>query len=253
MSRTSRGPEGTMHDSEPVLTLENVGLSYTVRRGFRRKEVVWALRDVSFELYRGETLGVIGSNGMGKTTLLQLLAGIITPDKGTIRTRGCQATLLSLALGFAPNLSGRENILLSGMMMGLMREEIEARVDSIIAFSELGATIDRRVATYSSGMRMRLGFAVAIEAQGDVLLIDEVLGVGDAAFKRKSRDVLHKMIESDRTVVIVSHSDSTIRDLCNRVVWIHNGESIEQGPTEDVLQKYKQYGQKVRDQLAQEL
>jgi lipopolysaccharide transport system ATP-binding protein len=236
-----------MHtDAKPLIRLEHVGLAYSVRRGFRRKREVWALKDITFDLYRGESLGVIGANGMGKTTLLKVLAGIISPDRGTIEASGCQTALLSLALGFAPNLTGRENILLSGMMLGLCRRVIEARMEDIIAFSELGESIDRPVSTYSSGMRLRLGFAVAIEAEGDVLLIDEALGVGDKSFKAKSRQVLHEMIQSERTVVIVSHSVDTVRALCTRVVWIHEGESVCAGDTETVLARFEEESERMK-------
>lgn len=223
---------------EPLISLRNVGLSYKVRRGLWARQEVWALKDISFDLYRGETLGVVGSNGMGKTTLLQVLAGILAPDRGTITSTECRSTLLSLALGFAPNLSGRENVFLSGMMMGMMREQISERFDAIVDFAELHDSIDWPVRTYSSGMRMRLGFAVAVEAQGDVLLIDEVLSVGDSKFKEKSRAVLEQMIASDRTVVIVSHSGPTVRSLCDRAVWVHEGRSVLEGPVEGVMEAY---------------
>jgi len=227
-------------DKRPIIRLKNIGLAYSIRAGFRNRSEVWALKDISFDLFKGDSLGVIGGNGMGKTTLLKVLAGIISPDRGVIEATGCQTTLLSLALGFAPNLSGRENILLSGMMMGLDRQVIEGKMEGIIEFSELGESIDRPVSTYSSGMKLRLGFAVAIEAEGDVLLIDEVLGVGDKAFQAKSSKVLHEMIQSDRTVVIVSHSVATIRSLCDRVVWIHQGESICAGDTESILARFEE-------------
>jgi lipopolysaccharide transport system ATP-binding protein len=203
----------------------------------------WAIEDLSLQLRQGETLGVIGKNGAGKSTLLRLLAGITRPDRGRYVNYGYQATLLSLQVGFVSHLSGRENVMLSGLLLGLDRREIAARMDDIVEFAELEEFIDEPIQTYSSGMRARLGFSTAFHVDPDILLIDEVLGVGDATFVEKSKAVMREKIQSDKTVVIVSHSVSSIRDLCDRVVWIHGGRVRLEGEPKDVLDAYAQWAE----------
>lgn len=227
---------------KPVLELRKVGVCYRRGRGLLRKarKGFWALEDVSMTLRAGETLGVLGRNGAGKSTLLRLLAGIIEPDRGEYLNHGFQTTLLSLQVGFVAHLSGRENIVLSGLLLGLSRREINDRMDDIIAFSELGDFIDEPIQTYSSGMRARLGFSTAFHVEPDILLIDEVLGVGDVAFVKKSKAVMRKRIRSDRTVVFVSHDASTVRSLCDRAIWIDGGRVIMEGLVEPVLDGYLQ-------------
>ena len=167
-----------MTDNQKILQLDNVGISYNRRSGFFGGDAFWALKDVSLSIYQGETLGIIGRNGAGKSTLLQLLAGIIKPNRGQFHTHiDYRASLLALQLGFIPYLSGRDNAVLSGMLMGMRRKEVEAKLQDIIDFAELGEFIDQPVITYSSGMSARLGFSVAYYADPDILLIDEVLGV----------------------------------------------------------------------------
>lgn len=226
----------------PALTLKNVGAFYWRQAGYLRKERFWALRDVSFDLYHGESLGVIGRNGAGKSTLLQLLAGILRPDQGSlINHHGVRATLLSLQVGFVPYLSGRQNAILSGMLLGLLRSEVEKKMDEIQNFSELGEFFDQPINTYSSGMKARLGFSVAFQLDPDILLLDEVLGVGDAEFKAKSSQIMREKIRSEKTIVLVSHSPGTIRQLCDRVVWIDNGVTQAEGDTVTVLERYEQF------------
>ncbi|MBE9563465.1 MAG: ABC transporter ATP-binding protein, partial [Proteobacteria bacterium] len=205
---------------EPILSLRNVGVSYK-RRIF--SEPFWAIKDVSFDLYHGETLGIIGRNGVGKSTLLRMMAGIIKPNIGTFVNRGYHASLLCLQLGFIPYLSGRENAILSGMLMGLRKKEIKTKIDAIIEFSELGKFFDEPIATYSSGMKARLGFSVAFQVDPDILLVDEVLGVGDENFRQKSTRVMREKISSNKTIVLVSHLTAMIKKLCIRVVWIEEG------------------------------
>ena len=224
-----------------ALTLRNVGAFYWRRTGYLRKERFWALENVSFDLHHGESLGVIGRNGAGKSTLLQLLAGILRPDHGTLVNHGVQATLLSLQIGFVPYLSGRQNAILSGMLLGLSKQEVEQKMTDIRAFSELGDFFDQPINAYSSGMKARLGFSVAFQLNPDVLLIDEVLGVGDADFKAKSSQVMREKIRSDKTIVLVSHSPGTIRQLCDRTVWIDNGVTQAEGDTAEVLDHYEQF------------
>ena len=223
----------------PVLTLENVGVAYRRGRSPWRGEPYWALRDVSLTLRQGETLGVIGRNGVGKTTLLRVIAGIIEPDKGQIRNSGVSASMLSLQVGFVPLLTGRENAILSGMLLGAPKNRLEAHMEELVAFAELEEFIDEPVASYSAGMRARLGFSVAMQADPDVLLIDEVLGVGDAAFRKKSSDEIHRRIRSNRSVILVSHNIAMMRGLCDRVVWIEKGVSKMQGKAGQVLDAYE--------------
>jgi lipopolysaccharide transport system ATP-binding protein len=223
-----------------AIELRNVGVCYRRRRGLmtRRGSAFWALRDVSLVLHRGETLGVIGRNGAGKSTLLRLLAGITRPDRGEIVDRGFQAALLSLQVGFVQYLSGRENVMLSGLLLGLKRREIAERMDEIVRFAELEEFIDEPIQSYSSGMRARLGFSTAIHVDPDILLIDEVFGVGDAGFVEKSKALMREKIRSDLTVVIVSHSSGAVADLCDRVVWIDAGRVVAEGSTVEVLGAY---------------
>lgn len=222
---------------ELIMSLKNVGLSYRRKRGVFGEEF-WALKDVSFDLYQGDTLGIIGRNGVGKSTLLRLMAGIMQPSRGQLLNLGYQASLLSLQLGFIYYLSGRENAILSGMFLGLRKREILERMDAIIEFAELGDFIDQPIGTYSSGMLARLGFSVAFQVDPDVLLIDEILGVGDVEFYQKSARVMQEKIHSNKTIVFVSHHAGLIQQLCNRVVWIENGESRMAGDTRTVLAEY---------------
>ena len=222
-----------------VLSLRNVGYSYKRKSQGNSGKEFWALKDVSFDLNHGEALGVIGRNGAGKSTLLRLMAGITKPDKGTVFNNGVTASLLSLQVGFVPYLTGRKNAILSGLLLGLRYHEVEEKMNEMIEFSELGDFIDQPINTYSSGMTARLGFSVAFHADPDVLLIDEVLGVGDADFRRKSTDVMKAKIKSNKTVVLVTHSAGTIKELCDRTVWIHGGVTRAEGKTEEVLKEYE--------------
>ncbi|WP_296802557.1 ABC transporter ATP-binding protein [Thiolapillus sp.] len=223
----------------PVLILENVGVAYRRGRSLRGGELYWALKDISLELKHGETLGVIGRNGVGKTTLLKVIAGIIAPDRGEIRNAGVSASLLSLQVGFVPLLTGRENAILSGMLLGAPKSRIEQNMDELVAFAELEDFIDEPVSSYSAGMRARLGFSVAMQADPDILLIDEVLGVGDAAFRKKSSEEIQRRIRSNRSVILVSHNTAMMARLCDRVVWIEHGVSRMQGEAGDVLAAYE--------------
>ncbi len=189
-------------------------------------------------LRHGETLGVIGRNGVGKSTLLRVIAGIMSPDKGKIVQAGYRASLLSLQVGFVAQLSGRENAILSGMLLGAAKKQIELSMDSIIEFSELDDFIDEPVSSYSAGMKARLGFSVALQADPDILLIDEVLGVGDAEFREKSAREIRRRIQSDRSVILVSHNTVTVQNLCDRVVWIEQGRTSAIGDPGEVLEAY---------------
>lgn len=226
-------------ESNIALRLRNVGVSYPLSRSLFNKRVYWALKDVSFDLYHGETLGILGRNGAGKSTLLRLLTGIMLPDKGTMESDGSQVSLLSLGVGFINHLTGRENAILSGLMLGMRRREVEEKMEKIIAFAELDEFIDEQLRTYSSGMVARLAFSVAFQANPSILLVDEVLGVGDIEFNQKSTHVMKERIRSNRTVVIVSHHMDTLRELCDRVVWIEDGETFMEGEAEGILDQYQ--------------
>ncbi len=186
----------------------------------------WALRDVSIDIQQGETFGILGHNGCGKSTLLKCIAGILKPSSGEIRVRGSLAAMLELGAGFQPDLSGRDNIYLNGSLLGLPRSEIEKKFDEIVAFAELEEFIDNQVKFYSSGMYVRLGFAVAVNVEPDVLLVDEVLAVGDAAFQRKCLDHLKKLQREGRTIMVVSHGTDTIRQNCDRVMVMNHGQVV---------------------------
>ncbi len=203
-----------------------------------RRDEFWALDGASFQVNRGEILGVIGPNGSGKTTLLRMLTGLIYPDKGQISITGRVGALIQLGAGFSPVLSGRENIKINGAVLGIPTAEIERRLDEIIAFAEIGEFIDSPVRTYSSGMRARLGFAVAISLTPDVLLIDEVLAVGDLKFRTKAMDKMTELTKSGCAVVFVSHNIGYIERICDRALYLNKGKQRAIGPTREIIQEY---------------
>jgi ABC-2 type transport system ATP-binding protein len=201
-------------------------------------EEFWALSDVSLEAEPGSTLGLIGENGSGKSTLLKCIAGILTPDKGTIEVDGRLSSLLELGAGFHPDLTGRENVYLNGAILGMSRKDVARAEDRIIEFAELEKFIDTPVRNYSSGMIVRLGFSIAVALDPDVLLIDEVLAVGDAAFQAKCRKHMEELRQSDKTLVIVSHDLASIRRLCDRAIWLADGKARAEGPVNGVVDAY---------------
>lgn len=227
-----------MSAHEVLISLQNVSVSYPVRAGFLKWSKYTPLNDISFDLRRGETVGIIGRNGAGKSSLLRMIAGIIEPDGGRIVNHGARVSLLSLGVGFVPHLSGRENAMLSAMLLGLHRKEIARKMDAIIEFAGLGDFIDQPLRTYSSGMKARLGFSVAIQVDPDVLLVDEVLGVGDEEFRIKSTAEMKRLIKSDKTVVLVSHNLATVSELCDQLAWIEDGRVKHMGPTAEMLAQY---------------
>ncbi len=234
--------------SSPIICVKDVGLAYRLQGRFRSK-LYWALKDVSFNVYQGETLGIIGLNGAGKSTLLRLLAGIVHPDVGTIEIGDLKISLLAMQLGFIKHLTGLENIMLNGMLLGLSRKEIKEKLPEIIAFANLGEFINQPIRTYSNGMRARLGFAVAYHANPDVLLIDEALSAGDAKFKEKAATAMEEIINSNKTIVLVSHSVATISKFCHRVIWIENGLVHAHGKTDEILSDYKKSIKAARRQM----
>jgi ABC-2 type transport system ATP-binding protein len=209
-----------------------------VKRSRGEWQELWALRDVSFNVQRGEVLGIIGENGSGKSTSLKLLAGILFPDSGTIQTVGRVSSLLELGAGFQAEYSGRENIYLYGALLGLRRREIERQFENIVHFSELGSFIEYPVKNYSSGMYMRLGFAVAVHLDPDILLIDEVLAVGDAHFQKKCFDHLQLLRDSGKTIVLVSHDLESVRRFCERVIWLDHGHVAADGHPDKTIASY---------------
>lgn len=196
------------------------------------------LKNINLNIKKGETVALIGTNGSGKSTLLKLMTKIIYPTKGSLITNGKLTSLLELGAGFHPDFTGRENIYFNASIFGLTKEEIERRVDEIIEFSELGEFIDSPVRTYSSGMYMRLAFSVAINVDADILLIDEILAVGDQHFQDKCFAKLKELKESDKTIVIVTHSLDQVRKLCTRAIWIYNGEVRLDGKPDEVVDEY---------------
>jgi lipopolysaccharide transport system ATP-binding protein len=212
-----------------------------LRRSDRTREEFWALRDVSFAVEAGETFGLIGANGSGKSTALKLLAGIIHPTCGTVSVKGRIAALLELGTGFHPDLTGRENIFLNGSIIGLSRSTIKQRLDEIVNFAELERFIDVPVRNYSSGMLMRLGFAVATHMDAEILLVDEVLAVGDQAFQAKCYDHIAKLRQSGMTILLVSHALDTVHNLCQKAIWLNDGHVAAAGDIESVTNAYQQW------------
>ena len=221
--------------------------SYSIKKNLlkgkhTKKQFFEAVKNVSFQVKKGEILGLIGKNGSGKSTMLRAIAGIFSPNSGTIDLHGNSVSLLSIGVGFQTALTGRENILLSGMLLGFTEAQVRQRMDEIIEFSELGKFIDAPVRTYSSGMHSKLAFSITAILETDIILIDEVLSVGDSHFKKKSYAKMKELIsDADRTVVIVSHESKTIRSLCDKVLWINDGELVRYGDTAEVLDAYEEF------------
>jgi lipopolysaccharide transport system ATP-binding protein len=209
-------------------------------RGSGGKDELWALRDVNFEVAKGETLGIIGRNGAGKSTLLKILSRITKPTKGTAKIHGRVGSLLEVGTGFHKELTGRENIYMNGAILGMKRAEIEQKFDEIVAFSEIEQFLDTPVKHYSSGMYMRLAFSVAAHLEPEVLIVDEVLAVGDIGFQRKCLDKMQDISEHGRTVLFVSHNLQAVSRFCSRVIWLHEGVLREDGDTSTVIDSYLQ-------------
>jgi len=210
-----------------------------VQRGQTEAVDIWALRDVSLQIARGEAVGLIGRNGSGKTTLLRVVAGIIKPTAGRVGAEGRIGSLLELGAGFHPDFSGRENVFLNGALQGLRRAEIRSRFDEIVAFAELEHAIDRPVRTYSSGMTMRLGFAIAAFLDAEILLLDEVFAVGDEAFQRKCFGRIFRFKQEGGTIVFVSHDAQAVERLCERSVLLESGRVAFDGPTREAVTRYR--------------
>ena len=203
-----------------------------------RKDEFWALDDINFALKRGEALGIIGPNGSGKTTLLRVLTGIFPPDKGEIMIKGRVGALVAIGAGFHPHMTGRENIFLNGAILGMSKQSIQENFDAMIAFADIGDFLDAPVSTYSSGMRVRLGFSIAIHSTPDILIADEILSVGDYAFRMKCHERIKAMIDRC-SVILVSHHEITIRSICQKVAIFYKGKIIDFGETDEMIVKYR--------------
>lgn len=201
-----------------------------------------AVRGVSFHVKKGEIIGLVGKNGSGKSTLLRSISGIFAPDSGVINTFNNTVSLLAIGVGFQNELTGRDNIFLSGLLMGFSKAQIQEKYDEIVAFSELGEFINAPVRTYSSGMHSKLAFSITATLESDIVLIDEVLSVGDRKFKKKSYARMQELIlNENRTVIIVSHSSDTVRKLCSRVIWLNDGKIAMDGTSEETLERYHEF------------
>lgn len=239
-----------------ALSLQQVSVSYQIINTFRIRRLksdlkdqkiqrFFALTDISFDLEQGKILGIIGKNGSGKSTLLKAIAGIFTPDKGEIDLKKNRASLLSLGVGFQSALSGLDNIYLSGMLLGIKRAEIHKNVEEIIEFSELEDFIYKPVNTYSSGMVSKLAFSISSILDTDILLIDEVLSVGDVGFRKKSFEKIHKIIsDKTKTVLLVSHDEGTVRKQCDEVIWLEQGKIMKHGDTNETVDAYLEFMEK---------
>ena len=239
--------------SEPRVRVENVSVTYrvslerqptlrnTVTRLGRRERIVReveALKAVSFEVPEGQVLGVVGANGAGKSTLMRTVAGILPPNEGRVEVRGRVSTLLALGVGFNRRLTGRQNVVLGGLAAGLTRSLLQERYDEIVAFAELEDFMDMPMRTYSSGMYGRLAFAVAVNMDPDILIIDEALSVGDARFRKKSFQKMRELCNEDRTILLVSHALGSITELCDAAIWMHKGELLKEGDPQEVVDAY---------------
>ena len=240
-----------------MIHIDNLWKSYPARReklGFKefvlnlhkilknRDDVFWALKGISFDIKKGECVGIIGKNGAGKSTLLSILLGVANATKGIVDIKGRRTPLLELGAGFHPDLSGRENIIINGILLGNTKKEIMKKSDEIIAFSEIAEFIDMPVRTYSNGMYMRLAFAVAVHTEPEILLIDEILSVGDEFFQVKSGEAIKKLINNGVTTVFVSHSMDAIKSICSRVIWLEHGVIKADGDPADVVGQYLEKG-----------
>lgn len=238
-------------ENNPIIEFENVTKEYflykdskarfkaifTNNKGVKRHT---ALKNVSLKIYPGESVGIIGKNGAGKSTMLKMITGVSFPNEGTITVNGKVAALLELTAGFSPEMTGRENIYLKGYLLGLNDKEVAEIEGNIIEFADLGDYLDQPVRTYSSGMKMRLGFAININIKPDILVIDEALSVGDAAFKKKCKNKIKELIKSGVTVLYVSHSADSLKEICGRTIFLMGGEIVFDGPVEEGLEIYNQ-------------
>ena len=256
-------------DPNIAIELRNVSLSFkigndkidnlkeyiirTLNRTKEKKTIFKATDNVSFKIYKGEKVGILGFNGAGKSTLLKIISGVYTPDEGEVIINGNIAPLLSLGAGFDKNYSGRENIFLNGAILGYDEQFLRSKYDEILEFSELGEFINLPVKNYSSGMLSKLGFSIATIVDPDILILDEVLGVGDINFRKKSKEKLQSLMESNTTVLLVSHSIKEIRNICDKAIWIEKGRVVDIGEVNDICDKYEEAAKKASAEKTKKL
>ena len=247
------------HDHSPhgvAVSVKDLGLTYTTSidkkptlkariktlgRGKKHTRVVRALNEINVDVHYGTVLGIIGSNGAGKSSLMRVISGIVPPTQGRVEVFGSVSTLLALGVGFNPSMTGRDNVYLGGLAAGMSRDEIDKSFDAIADFSELGEAIDAPMRTYSSGMYARLAFSVAAVVEPDILIIDEALSTGDAKFKEKSLNRIKELRTSDRALILVSHALATIEDICNEVIWLNKGKLMMRGKPSEVIAAYREF------------
>ena len=242
--------------AEIVIKVDNVGLQYNLNKEkvdnfkefvikFLKRDLkftkFWAVKNVSFEVEKGKKLGIVGLNGAGKSTLLKIISGVIKPTEGTVEVKGNIVPLLELGSGFDPEYTGKENIYLKGALLGYSKEYLDEKYDEILEFSELGNFIDVPLKNYSSGMSARLAFSIATVVKPKIMILDEVLSVGDGKFRSKSLDRMKSMLNEDVTVLFVSHSISQVREICDDAVWLEHGKVVIQGSCEEVCDKYEKW------------
>ena len=236
--------EIAIHIKDLVISYRDIK-KFSIRKTLFNREkssLFTAIKGISFDIKKGEIVGICGKNGSGKSTLLRAIAGIFSADKGIISLNGNTVSLLSIGVGFQRKLTGYDNIFLSGMLLGFSKEQIQEKLDDIIKFSELGKFIYKPVSSYSSGMYSKLAFSITAILETDIMLIDEVLSVGDIAFREKSYNKMKELInDENRTVVIVSHSSKTLTDLCDRVIWLHEGNIVKDGKPSEVVGEYEEF------------
>jgi ABC-type polysaccharide/polyol phosphate transport system ATPase subunit len=241
---------------ETVITVDNVGMEFNLSQEkvdnlkeyfikLLKKELrfqsFWALRNVSLEIEKGDRVGLVGLNGAGKSTLLKLISGVMKPTQGQIKVKGRISPLLALGAGFDPSYTGRENVFLYGALLGHSKRFIESKFDEIVEFSEIGDFIDVPLKNYSSGMGARLAFSIATAVQPEILILDEVLSVGDAKFQEKSRQRMDSLMEGQVTILFVSHSTDQVRKICDKAIWLEKGKLISQGPVDEVCDVYEKF------------
>jgi ABC-type polysaccharide/polyol phosphate transport system ATPase subunit len=243
----------TPTESRDVITVDNAGIHFAINRRRRLKlrdvfvrghralasETFWAVRNVSFTVGHGEAVGLVGRNGSGKSTLLRLVAGVMLPDEGSIHVDGGVGAMLELSAGFNPDLTGRDNVYLLAALHGFSREEIDDIYDEIVEWAELKRFMDTPLRHYSSGMKARLGFSVVTRLDEPILLIDEVLAVGDRSFRRKCAAVMENLLSEGRTVLLVSHNENDLARFCSRGIYLKNGTKVGEGPMREILQQYR--------------
>lgn len=223
---------------EKEFSIKQAFVNFFTGKRKKKKEEFWALKDVSFDVQKGEVIGLIGSNGAGKSTLLKVVSGVMKPTKGKVKTNGVISPMIELGAGFDLNLTARENIYLNGAILGYSKKLIDSKFEEIVEFSELRDFLEVPVKNFSSGMTAKLAFSIATIVEPEILIVDEILSVGDIKFQEKSRKKMMEMIKGGTTVLYVSHSIDSIKELCNRVIWLDHGKIVKTGPASEICDEY---------------